>query len=59
VLLLCEPPLDAACASLKKAMDGIGTDETTLSFIIGGMCSSLYVPSCVLSCIILKGSVAN
>ena len=35
--MLCDPPLDAACAILKKAMDGLGTDEITLSFIIGGI----------------------
>ncbi len=36
ILMLCDDPLDASCAHLKKAMDGFGTDEDTLNFTIGG-----------------------
>ena len=48
VLLLCDPPLDAACACLKRAMDGLGTDETALSFTLGGEFSTVCLS--VLAC---------
>lgn len=36
-LLLIKDPIDACCEKLKKAFDGLGTDEDALSRIIGGV----------------------
>jgi hypothetical protein len=36
ILMLCENTLDASCINLKKAMDGLGTDEDAISFTLGG-----------------------
>ena len=34
--LRLESPLDASCYLLRKAMDGIGTNEDTIARVIGG-----------------------